>query len=273
MRTALAILLAAGLAFIARADDPKPATAQPTTPPAAEPAPAPAPAGKPVPNGEVVKKTELADGLIAEDLKIGEGAEVKTGWTVTAFYHGTLKSDGKVFDSAYDRGQPATFPLNGVIQGWAKGVPGMKIGGIRRLTIPAALAYGANPPTPAIPANSDLVFVIEVTDAFGIDIQDVTTGTGEETAGQQCVAVTNYVIKGEDGKEIENKKMYIWFPGENQGMTTAFDGMKVGGKRIVKIPGQLNINAPQLESTRVQNVPITVEFELVAFRNIPGQRR
>ncbi len=226
----------------------------------------------PVPTGEVIKKTELEGGLICEDIKIGDGIEVKTGWTVSAFYHGTLKADGKVFDSAFDRGQPATFPLTGVIQGWAKGVPGMKVGGIRRLTIPAALAYGANPPTPTIPANSDLVFVIQVTDTFGIDIQDVKTGTGEEAASAQCVAVTNYIIKDEAGKEIEKKDMYIWFPGENQGMTSAFEGMKTGGKRIVKIPAQLNINAPQLESTRAQNVAMTVEFELVTFRNIPGRR-
>ena len=59
-------------------------------------------------------------------------------------------------------GRPITFPLNGVIQGWQDGVPGMKVGGTRRLLIPAAQAYGSASPSPSIPANSDLVFDIEL---------------------------------------------------------------------------------------------------------------
>ena len=69
--------------------------------------------------------------------------------------------DGKTFDSSYDRGQPITFGLNGVIAGWQMGIPGMKVGGKRRLIIPASLAYGGQA-VGTIPANSDLVFEVEL---------------------------------------------------------------------------------------------------------------
>lgn len=101
------------------------------------------------------------NGLIIEDLKMGEGAECKSGATVTINYHGTLKDGGKMFDTTRGK-QPATFPLNRLIKGWQQGVPGMKPGGIRRLTVPSALAYGDSGRPPVIPPKSDLVFIIEL---------------------------------------------------------------------------------------------------------------
>lgn len=100
-------------------------------------------------------------GLVIEELKIGEGAEAKSGATVTINYHGTLKDGGTMFDTTRGK-QPATFPLNRLIKGWQQGVPGMKPGGIRRLTIPYALAYGEAGRPPVIPPKSDLVFIIEL---------------------------------------------------------------------------------------------------------------
>lgn len=87
---------------------------------------------------------------------MGEGA------TITAHYTGALTKDGTIFQSSHDFGQPATFGLHQVIAGWTQGVPGMKIGGTRRLVIPAALAYGSRSPSANIPPNSDLVFDIEL---------------------------------------------------------------------------------------------------------------
>jgi len=95
------------------------------------------------------------------DLKVGDGAEAKAGYTIVAHYKGTLAKTGVKFDSSYDRGEPLTISLGGVIKGWQEGVPGMKIGGKRRLVIPAALGYGAQA-SEDIPANSDLVFEIEL---------------------------------------------------------------------------------------------------------------
>jgi FKBP-type peptidyl-prolyl cis-trans isomerase len=97
------------------------------------------------------------------DLEVGQGQEVATGQTVRAHYVGALASTGRVFESSYDRGEPADFSLEQVIVGWQEGVPGMKEGGKRRILIPAAQAYGQNPPPgSAIPPNSDLVFDIEL---------------------------------------------------------------------------------------------------------------
>lgn len=97
----------------------------------------------------------------------GTGDEVKTGATITAHYTGALVADGTIFQSSKDMGHPLTFGLNQVIAGWTQGVPGMKVGGTRRLVIPAAMAYGASSPSPNIPANSDLVFDIELTAIAG----------------------------------------------------------------------------------------------------------
>jgi len=114
--------------------------------------------------------TELADfdpgesimNLQIIELKLGDGDEVKKGATITAHYTGALVKDGTIFQSSRDFGKPITFGLSQVISGWTDGVPGMKVGGTRRLVIPAAQAYGANSPSPNIPPNSDLVFDIEL---------------------------------------------------------------------------------------------------------------
>ena len=101
--------------------------------------------------------------LQKQDTQVGTGEEVKPGATVTAHYTGAIASTGKIFQSSHDMGQPIEFSLNGVIKGWTDGVPGMKVGGKRRLIIPAAQAYGEQSPSPDIPAYSDLVFDIEIT--------------------------------------------------------------------------------------------------------------
>lgn len=96
------------------------------------------------------------------DVTPGTGDEVPAGATITAHYTGALVADGTIFQSSHDFGEPISFGLNQVIKGWTDGVPGMKVGGTRRLVIPAAQAYGASSPAANIPANSDLVFDIEL---------------------------------------------------------------------------------------------------------------
>ena len=98
------------------------------------------------------------------DLVVGSGQEVKTGDTVSVHYTGAVAATGAIFQSSKDFGtEPVTFPLSQVIKGWTDGIPGMKIGGTRRLMIPAEMAYGATPPQGSgIPANADLVFDVEL---------------------------------------------------------------------------------------------------------------
>ena len=96
------------------------------------------------------------------DTEVGKGPEVQPGATVTVHYTGALVKNGIIFQSSHDFGNPITFGLDQVIAGWTEGVPGMKVGGTRRLVIPAEKAYGSSSPAPNIPANSDLVFDIEL---------------------------------------------------------------------------------------------------------------
>jgi FKBP-type peptidyl-prolyl cis-trans isomerase len=92
----------------------------------------------------------------------GTGETVPEGATITAHYTGALCKNGTIFQSSYDFGKPITFPLSGVIAGWTQGVPGMKVGGTRRLVIPSQMAYGSVRAAANIPPNSDLVFDIEL---------------------------------------------------------------------------------------------------------------
>src|SRR5438105_1861621 len=109
---------------------------------------------------EGVKTT--TSGLQYKVLKEGTGAQPKASDTVTVNYRGTLL-DGTEFDSSYKRGQPATFPVGGVIKGWTEALQLMKVGSKYQLFIPANLAYGEQG-RPGIPPNSILIFEVELMD-------------------------------------------------------------------------------------------------------------
>ncbi len=94
--------------------------------------------------------TEPVTSLQTTDTKVGDGAEAKPHATVSVLYTGALAKDGTIFDASPT--QPIDLSLDQVIQGWQDGIPGMKVGGTRRLVIPAAQAYGASSPSAAIPA-------------------------------------------------------------------------------------------------------------------------
>jgi FKBP-type peptidyl-prolyl cis-trans isomerase len=96
--------------------------------------------------------------LQSTDTKVGSGATAKPGDTVTVDYTGAVASTGLIFQTTKGN-QPVSLSLSQVIKGWQDGIPGMKVGGTRRLLIPANEAYGANPPSGSgIPANAALVF-------------------------------------------------------------------------------------------------------------------
>jgi FKBP-type peptidyl-prolyl cis-trans isomerase FkpA len=102
-------------------------------------------------------------GLKFEDLQAGSGAEARSGQKAKVHYTGWLTT-GEKFDSSVDRNDPFEFTLGAgqVIKGWDEGVAGMKIGGKRRLTIPAALGYGTRGAGGVIPPNAELIFEVEL---------------------------------------------------------------------------------------------------------------
>jgi len=121
-----------------------------------------APAGG---SGGAGQEVTTASGLRYTDVKVGTGAEAKAGQTAVVHYTGTL-TNGNKFDSSKDRNQPFSFPLGAgrVIKGWDEGVAGMKVGGVRKLTIPSNLGYGAQGAGGVIPPNATLLFEVELLD-------------------------------------------------------------------------------------------------------------
>ena len=107
--------------------------------------------------------TKTASGLEIEELVIGDGAAAAAGQRVTVHYTGWL-TNGSKFDSSKDRNDPFMFGLGQgqVIRGWDEGVQGMKIGGVRKLTIPPELGYGARGAGGVIPPNATRVFEVEL---------------------------------------------------------------------------------------------------------------
>jgi peptidylprolyl isomerase len=118
------------------------------------------------PEIEVPSGGEAPNQLVIEDLKEGDGAEAKSGSTISVNYVGALYKDGSVFDNSWDRGEPISFPLGAgsVIPGWDQGFEGMKVGGRRVLVIPPELAYGPTGQPPVIGPNEALVFVVDLED-------------------------------------------------------------------------------------------------------------
>ena len=120
-----------------------------------------------------LKGTKLADfkpvskinDLQCIDFKLGSGGVAQSSSIITVNYTGAVAATGVIFESSFDQaGKPLTTSLNQIIPGWTQGIPGMKVGGVRRLLVPAALGYGAQA-RPGIPPNSDLVFDLTLLDA------------------------------------------------------------------------------------------------------------
>lgn len=119
------------------------------------------PGAKPV--VEIAAGAGNVDNLIVRDIVEGTGAAVQATDNVTVHYVGIGALSRQQFDSSWDAGTTASFPLNGVILGWQQGLVGMKVGGRRLLVIPGSLAYGANPPAGSgIQADETLIFVVDL---------------------------------------------------------------------------------------------------------------
>jgi peptidylprolyl isomerase len=249
------------------------------------------------------KTTELT----VSDITVGTGAEIKAGDTVTAHYVGVGALSGEQFDSSWDRGKPAQFGLDGVIEGWQKGIPGMRIGGRRLLVIPGALGYGSTPPSGSgIQADEVLVFVVDivetpvptvgphVTGTGGVTVSgapgaaptakvsaetatvteltltDLVEGTADPVAPGATVTV-NYVgyggITGAKFDSSWDRGQPASFPlsGVITGWQDGIPGMKVGGRRLLVIPGAMAYGATPPDGSGIKpNEPLVFVVDLVS---------
>lgn len=194
----------------------------------------------------------MTEPLQITDLVVGEGALARSGSRIRVHYTGKL-TDGTVFDSSLNRGQPFEFTLGAgqVIRGWDEGFAGMKVGGKRKLVIAPEYAYGEYGAGGVIPPNATLEFEVEllgvqeVPDPGELEIEEVEIGTGEEAHAGMVVSV-HYTGKLTDDTVFDSsfpRGEPIEFPlGAGmviQGWEQGIEGMKVGGKRKLTIPYNL----------------------------------
>jgi len=204
------------------------------------------------------------------DLVVGTGAAAASGMNLKVSYTGTL-TDGKVIDSSASV-TPTEFVLSDgqVMPGWAQGLPGMKVGGTRVLTIPAELAYGAQG-YGEIPPNATLIYQFELLDvqaAPQVKIEDLQVGTGAEAVPGKSITVnyTGTLANGTvfDSSYQRNKPLTLQLgagqviPGWEQGL----EGMKVGGKRRLTIPPSLGYGA-QGQGAIPPNATLIFDVELL----------
>jgi peptidylprolyl isomerase len=215
---------------------------------------------------EVKLPSALPTELVVTDLTEGTGTAAANGDTVVVNYVGVRSEDGKEFDNSYDKGRtfPVTLGSGQVIEGWDKGLVGIKPGGRRQLDIPASLAYCDNPPsTDVIQKGDALTFVVDAVavipkvdpaDAPDVTVPptpnqaeqtftDLIVGDGAEIQPGQTVAVHLLAFSAADGKQIDSSweagTPLTFVPGAGQlppGLEKAVEGMRVGGRRQVDIP-------------------------------------
>lgn len=239
--------------------------------PAVQPEATPEPPALPVPEGTPTNRREMEGGLIVEDLRIGTGPEISATSNLVVHYQGVRRTDRGEFASTYARNEPHAQQLPQALKGWRQGLPGMRVGGVRRLYVPAAMAYGEKGHTRKsdqlvlVKPNEDVIFTVEVVDA--IQVEDVKVGEGETIEGR-FIAVGPFTVKDESGKVLEEatrEKPFIWVHGEYQPMDLALEGMKVGGIRRITVPRQF-VLAKGLGVGHPTHKKVVIEFELLHYR-------
>ncbi len=182
-------------------------------------------------------------GLVKTDVKVGGGVAAQPGDYVTVDYTGKLTS-GKQFDSSIGR-EPFSFVLGAgqVIKGWDQGVAGMKVGGKRKLKIPASLGYGAQGAGADIPGGATLMFDVELKKITRVEVKVTKKGSGVAAKGGDSVEVL-YAGRLTNGTEFDSSAKHgnqpipfqIGRPGLIPGFSAGALGMKLGEKRTITIP-------------------------------------
>ncbi|MCO5295333.1 MAG: FKBP-type peptidyl-prolyl cis-trans isomerase [Fimbriimonadaceae bacterium] len=190
--------------------------------------------------------------LKIEDQEVGKGPTAETGDLVAVLYKGTL-ADGALFDSNMEGGAPLAFRLGTgfVIKGWDEGVVGMKVGGTRKISIPASLAYGDQGSPPKVPPKADLYFDVKLLDVVKkgeeqiYDKTDVKLGTGPQAKAGDKVTV-EYEGTLANGDVFDSSRgrgtPFTFTLGANDvvpGFDAGITGMRVGGVRKLRLPPEV----------------------------------
>jgi peptidylprolyl isomerase len=310
-----AVFAAMVIASAAVAQDSPPKPADQPAPKADAPAAQPAATQPTTPSGDqlceapdgskmaVVQKSRITVSIEVQDLKLGTGPECTPDATVTINYHATAPS-GSVFETTRDK-KPATFPLQNLnIVGWKLGVPGLKVGGIRRLTIPYQLAFGDREiPNPdgsvKLPAKSPLIVAVELLAINGKDadgnpyppkekalsredrpngliIEELKLGTGEACPEKATVVCHYKVMLAANGQQVQSSydsgqpAEFSLDPASPntviKGWQEGIPGMKIGGKRRLIVPAELAYGAGGRPGIP-PNSMLEFEVELVEIKN------
>ena len=225
------------------------------------------------------KLQTTASGLKYADIVAGTGATPGSGDWVTVQYTTTLQ-DGTLIGASSQSGGPATIPLTDVamvVPGWAEGMSTMKVGGIRELVVPPALAYGDKGVDNVIPPNATLVFVVEMLGtkpAPKVDMTDLVVGSGAEAKAGMSVKVdyTGTLTNGTVFGSSAGKQPVEFVLGAQQGgpgWDEGLQGMKVGGKRTLTVPPELAYGAQGNGSTIPPNAALIFEIALLDVRPAP----
>ena len=284
-RLAVSMLFVASVLVIAAcgggAATPAP-TAVPTVvaaPTTAAPVTSAAPKATPLVPLDDSKLQTTASGLKYADIVAGTGATPGSGDWVTVQYTATLQ-DGTLIGASSQSGGPATIPLTDVamvVPGWAEGMSTMKVGGIRELVVPPALAYGDKGVGNVIPPNATLVFVVEMLGtkpAPKVDMTDLVVGSGAEAKAGMSVKVdyTGTLTNGTVFGSSAGKQPVEFVLGAQQGgpgWDEGLQGMKVGGKRTLTVPPELAYGAQGNGSTIPPNAALIFEIALLDVRPAP----
>lgn len=240
--------------------------------PAPEP---PKPAPTPAPGA-----TASSDKVGIVDVVVGKGVEAKLGDTVWVQYRGTLSRDGSEFDSTMGRDKaPYSFTLgdHSVIKGWEEGIPGMKVGGERKLHIPASLGYGANQQG-KIPPNSDLdfdvklIYVVKPGQENVIDTRVLKPGTGARMVKPGDKITVDYKTMLMSDKVVDSsfdrKSTFTFTVGNGEvisGMDRGVEGMKLGEVREIVMPPAVAYG-PVIKGVVPANSALKIEVTLRSFQ-------
>jgi len=250
------------LACKREAEGKTPSAPPPPPPPAAKPAPEPSQIPAPADVAAAPADAEkTASGLASKVLQKGTGSEKPNAWDKVKVHYTGWMTDGKMFDSSVQRGEPAEFPLNGVIKGWTEGLQLMVVGEKRRFWIPANLAYGDTPRRPGGPSG---------TLVFDVELLGITAGIKPPTVPADLAAPPKDAKKTKSGlayKVLQRGKGKV-HPKAEDTVTCHYSGWTTDGRMFdssVQRGEPASFSLQSVIKGWTEGVPLMVEGEKTRF--------